>query len=98
VYNVFEVKTGGVGETSNILFCENEYIGMDDGIYRFEKDFVFVEDEGKHHVIDVKTKKSIYVSDYGIDSFSIDKSDFPIEKMTVKHSRIRVFEYSKLLY
>ena len=78
--------------TSYILLFEDNYIGIYDEIYHFEKDFVFVEDEGKHHVIDVKTKKSIYSSDYYIESFSFDKIDYPFEEMTVKHSRMRVSE------
>ena len=89
-FYVFKVRN--YGNIFNILLFQDTYIGMYDEIYHFEKDYVFVEDDGKHHVIDVKTKKSIFVSDYGIESFAIDKSDFPIEKMTVKHSRMRVSE------
>lgn len=63
---------------------------MYDGIYHFEKDYVFVEDEHKHHVIDVKTKKSVYTSDYSIESFSIDKIDFPFEHISVKHIKMLV--------
>ena len=89
-FYVFKVKN--YGNIFNILLLQDTYIGMFDKIYHFEKDYVFVEDDGQHHVIDVKTKKSIYVSDYGIESFSIDKSDSLFEIMSVKHSRIRVSE------
>ena len=89
-FYVFKVRN--YGNIFNILLFQDTYIGMYDEIYHFEKDYVFVEDDGKHHVIDVKTKKSIFVSDYGIESFAIDRSDFPIEKMIVKHSRMRVSE------
>lgn len=89
-YSIFEVKNHG--KTSNILLRDNKYIGMYDEIYHFEKDYVAVEDKGKHHIINVNTKKSVYTSDYAIESFSIDKSESPSEYVSVKHDSIKSSE------
>ena len=89
-YSVFGVRNHG--NTSNILLLEDKYIGMYDEIYHFEKGYIAVKDEDKHHIINVKTKKSVYTSDYAIESFSIDKSDSPSEYMSVKHDSIKVSE------
>lgn len=89
-YSVFELRSHD--NNSYILLLADKYIGMYDEIYLFEKGFVAVEDEGKHHIINVKTKKSVYTSDYAIESFSIDKSESPFEYVSVRHDSIQVSE------